>query len=112
LGSRHSEDYVDPTRVTVVTASDPPERTMDFVLAIVVFGVFFLGAVFAYQAFVGREINPDRTHALRGLLGDKLYVDPDQPGISHPPERHRRRLFLIGFGLMVLAVVIGIVVLD
>jgi hypothetical protein len=46
------------------------------------------------------------------LLGDKLYVDPDQPGISHPPERHRLRLFLIGLGLMVLAVVIGIVVLD
>ena len=53
---------------------------MDFVLVIVVFGVFFLGAVFAYQAFVGKEINPDRTHALRGLHGDKLYVDPDQPG--------------------------------
>jgi hypothetical protein len=36
------------------------------VLAIVVFGVFFLGAVFAYQAFVGKEINPHRTHALKG----------------------------------------------
>jgi hypothetical protein len=76
---------------------------VDFVLVIVVFGVFFLGVVLAFQAFVGKEINP----AGQWL---RMPIDLDQPGISHPRERHRLRLFLIGLGLMVLAVVIGIVV--
>jgi hypothetical protein len=36
--------------------------------------------------------------------------DLERPGISHPPERHPLRLFLIGVGLMVLAVVLGLIV--
>jgi hypothetical protein len=76
---------------------------MDFVVFIVVFGVFGLGLVFAIQAFVGKEINP-------GGRAWAFPVDPNQPGVYHPPERHRVRLFLIGLGLMLLAVVFGIVV--
>jgi hypothetical protein len=76
---------------------------MDFVLVVVVFGVFFLGVVFAFQAFVGKEINPEGQPFA-------MHIDLDRPGPSHPPERHRLRLFLIGLGLMVLAIVVGIAV--
>jgi hypothetical protein len=75
---------------------------VDVVLVAVVFGLFFLGFVFAFQAFVGKEINPEQWL--------RMPHDPDRPGIEHPPERHRVRLFLIGVALMVLAVVTGIVV--
>ena len=37
--------------------------------------------------------------------------DPEHPGMEHPPERHRLRLILIGLGLMVAAVLLGIIVL-
>jgi hypothetical protein len=75
---------------------------MDFASTIVVFGVFFLGLVLAFQGFVGKEINPDgQPFAMR--------LDLERPGISHPPERHRLRLFLIGSSLMVLAVVLGVI---
>jgi hypothetical protein len=78
---------------------------MDFVWVAVVFGLFILGLVFAFQGFVGKEINAEGQWL-------RMPIDLDQPGIEHPPERHRLRLFLIGLGLMVLAVLLGIVVLS
>ena len=77
---------------------------MDFVVVVVVFGVFGLGLVLAFQGFIGKEINAE---------GEPfgMPIDLDRPGMSHPPERHRLRLFVIGLGLMVLAVAIGIAAL-
>ena len=58
---------------------------MDFMLVVVVFGVFFLGVVFAFQAFVGKEINAEGPPFA-------MPIDLDWPGPSYPPERHRLRL--------------------
>jgi hypothetical protein len=74
---------------------------MDLVPVVVVFGLFFLGLVLAFQGFVGKEINPEGQPFAMPL-------DLEQPGISHPPERHRLRLFLVGLGLMLVAVVLGL----
>ena len=75
---------------------------MDFVIVAVVFGVFFLGVVLVFQAFVGGEIRSE------GAAFGKPY-DPEHPGMSHPPERHRWRLAAIGIGSIAGAVVLGIV---
>jgi hypothetical protein len=76
---------------------------MDFLKVVVVFGVFFVGGVLAFQAFVGKELPIERW-----MQGPP---DPDNPGVEHPPERHRLRLFLIGLGAMVAAVVLGLLIL-
>ena len=75
---------------------------MGFFRFLVVFAVFGLGLVFVFQAIVGKEINT-------GWL--RLPFDPDRPGMQHPPERHPVRLFLIGLGLMVAAVILGLMIL-
>jgi hypothetical protein len=41
--------------------------------------VFFLGAVFAFQGFVGKKINPEG----RPLA---MPIDLDRPGISRTPD--------------------------
>ncbi len=69
---------------------------------VVVMVVFFVGLVLAFQGFVGKEINPEGQPFA-------MPIDLESPGIAHPPERHRLRLFLIGLALMVFAVVLGIV---
>jgi hypothetical protein len=69
------------------------------VIVIVVMVVFFVGLVLAYQGFVGKEISPQGQPFA-------MPIDLERPGISHPPERHRLRLLLIGVGLMVLGVVL------
>jgi hypothetical protein len=77
---------------------------MELLEVAIVFGLFFGGLVLAFQGFVGKEINPDGTPFAMPL-------DLDNPGVEHPPERHRLRLFLSGLGLMVLAVAVGVVLL-
>jgi hypothetical protein len=77
---------------------------MYFVMACVVFGVFALGFVLAFQGIVGHELNFPAPGLLR-------MQDPEHPGMEHPPERHRLRLILTGLGLMVAAVLLGIIVL-
>jgi hypothetical protein len=73
---------------------------VDFIVVIGVFAVFFWGLVLAVQGFVGGE--PVNAEAF--LIGR---ADPDHSGIVHPPERHPVRLFLIGVGVMILAVLLG-----
>jgi hypothetical protein len=75
---------------------------VDFVVFVVVFAVFIAGLALAIQGFVGKEINPDGRPI-------SLALDPEQPGIAHPPERHPVRLFLIGVALIILAVGLGII---
>ena len=77
---------------------------MDFVVFSVVFALFFVGLTLAFQGFVGKEINP-------GGQPFTTLIDLDRPGIEHPPEPHPLRLMLIGLGLMVAAVVVGLIVL-
>jgi hypothetical protein len=76
--------------------------TMDFLVVSGVFVIFLVGLVLVFQGIVGKEINPEGTPF-------RWSIDPQHPGIEHPPERHRVRLVVIGAGLMVLAVGIGIV---
>ena len=68
----------------------------------VVMVLFFAGLVLAFQGFIGKEINPDGQPFA-------MPIDLEHPGIAHPPERHRLRLFLIGLALMASAIVLGIV---
>jgi hypothetical protein len=75
---------------------------MDFVLACVMFAVFALGGVLVFQGIVGKELNFTPNWWFK--------MDPEHPGMEHPPERHRVRLVLIGLGLMVAAVVFGMIV--
>ena len=75
---------------------------MDFVLACVMFGVFALGFVLVFQGIVGKELNFTPAWWFK--------PDPDHPGMEHPPEPHRLRLVLIGLGLMVVAVLFGMIV--
>ena len=76
---------------------------MDFVLACVMFGVFVLGFVLAFQGIIGKELNFPAPWLVQ-------VQDPDHPGMQHPPERHRLRLVLIGLGLMVAAILFGMIV--
>ena len=48
---------------------------MDVVKAIVVFGLFFLGLVLAFQGIVGKEIN---------LAWLRMPIDLEHPGMEHP----------------------------
>ena len=75
---------------------------MPFIVVIVVFALFFVGLVLAFQGFVGKEINPEGQWLA-------MPIDLDHPGIQHPRERHRIRLIVIGVTLMALAVLLGIV---
>ncbi len=77
---------------------------MDFVLGCVIFAVFGLGLVLAFQGIVGKEFN------LPAPFLGQMKPDPEHPGMHHPPERHRLRLVLIGVGLMVAAVLFGMMV--
>ena len=77
---------------------------MDFVVVSLVFALFFAGVVLAVQGLVGKEINPEGQPFA-------MPIKFDQPGMEHPPERHRGRLMLGGVGLMVLAVVLGLFVI-
>ena len=74
---------------------------MGFIVVIVLFALFFLGLVLAFQGFVGKEINAEGQPFA-------MPIDLDHPGVQHPRERHRLRLFLGGVGLMVIAVALGI----
>jgi hypothetical protein len=74
---------------------------MDFVVVIGVFGLFFLGLVLAFQAFVGKEVNAEGQPFA-------MVIDLEHPGITHPPERHRLRLFLVGLSLMLVAVALAL----
>ena len=76
---------------------------MYFVLACVMFAVLALGFVLVIQGIIGKEINFTPNWWFK--------MDPEHPGMEHPPERHRLRLILIGLGLMAAAVVFGIIVL-
>ena len=67
-------------------------------------GLAVVGMVLLVQGFIGKEINPDGQPFA-------MPMDPDDPGIVHPPERHRGRLMVIGAGLMALAVVLGLMLL-
>ena len=77
---------------------------MDSVLVIVLFGIFGLGLVLAFQGIVGKDIQTE------GALFGRPF-DLENPGISHPPERHPWRLVLIGLTLMTSAIGRGIIVL-
>jgi hypothetical protein len=72
---------------------------------VVVFVVFFVGAVVAFQGLIGKEISPS-AGPWRALP-----YDPEQPGMDHPPERHPKRLVLIGAAIMAAAVLLGLVVM-
>ena len=48
---------------------------MDVVKAIVVFGLFFLGLVLAFQGIVGKEID---------LAWLRMPIDLEHPGMEHP----------------------------
>ena len=78
---------------------------MYFVLACVMFAVFALGFVLVLQGIIGKEVNFTPNWWFRNPTG------LEHRGMEHPPERHRLRLILIGFGLMIAAVVFGIIVL-
>jgi hypothetical protein len=75
---------------------------MDFVIVVVISGLFSLGVVLMFQAFVGGEIRSE------GAAFGQPH-DLEHPGISHPPERHRWRLASIGLGLIAIAITLGIV---
>lgn len=77
---------------------------MEFVVFVVVFGVFFLGLTLALQAIIGKEIG------LPVGWGEWVCGIDDVPQVQYPRMRKRLRVVLIGLGWMVLAVVIGIVV--
>ena len=77
---------------------------MDFVAACVIFLLFGLGVVFVFMAIVGGEIRSE------GAAFGRPF-DLENPGMQHPPERHRGRLAPGGLGCMVGAIVLGLVVL-
>lgn len=77
---------------------------MDFVLVMVIFGIFGLGVVLAFQGIVGKDIQTE------GALFGRPF-DLENPGMSHPPEPHPWRLVLIGLALMSCAIGLGIVLL-
>ena len=77
---------------------------MDFVLVMVVFGLFGPGFVLLFQGIVGKEIRSE------GVIFGRPF-DFDNPGMSHPPERHPWRLVLIGLALMASAIGLGLIVL-
>ena len=77
---------------------------MDLVIVAVVFGLFFLGVVLIFQAFVGGEIRSE------GAAFGKPH-DLEHPGMVHPPERHPWRLGFIGLGLIAIAIALGILVM-
>jgi hypothetical protein len=77
---------------------------VDFVIVVGLFALFVLGLVFAIQGFVRKEIYPEG-QPFAGL------ADFDRPGVVHAPERHPVRLFLLGVGLMVVAVALGLLLL-
>ena len=77
---------------------------MDFVLVMLIFGIFGLGFVLLFQGIVGKEIRSE------GVIFGRPF-DLENPGMSHPPERHPWRLILIGLGLMTSSIALGILVL-
>ena len=77
---------------------------MDFVLVMVVFGLFGLGFVLLFQGIVGKEVRSE------GVIFGRPF-DLDNPGMSHPPERHPWRLVLTGLALMASAIGLGLIVL-
>jgi hypothetical protein len=77
---------------------------MYFVKAVVVFFVFFFGMGLAGQGIIGKQLQPFQPFF-------RMPIDPEHPGVEHPPERHRLRLVLIGPGLMMTAVKLGILIL-
>jgi hypothetical protein len=77
---------------------------MDFVIVAAVFGLFFLGVVLMFQAFVGGEIRSE------GAAFGQPH-DLEHPGMSHPPERHRWRLAAVGLGLIAAAIALGVVLM-
>jgi hypothetical protein len=85
------------TSVAKPRPADDPKGAMDFVLGCVIFVVFGLGFVLAFRGIVGNELEVSPRRLSK--------PDPDNPGIKHPPERHRLRLILIG--LMIAAILFG-----
>ena len=77
---------------------------MDFVLVMLIFGIFGLGLVLVFQGVVGKDIQAE------GALFGRPF-DLENPGMAHPPERHPWRLVLIGLALMTSAVGLGIILL-
>jgi hypothetical protein len=75
---------------------------MDFIIVVVVFGVFFLGLVLLVQGFVRKD--PVSRLDLDPYL--RRFAQRTQ-GLP-PPERHPIRLMLIGAGLIGLSVVLAI----
>jgi hypothetical protein len=62
------------------------------ILAVVAMITFGVGLVLAAQAVIGKEISSE------GAAFSRHTLDAQGPGISHPPDKHRLRLFLIGLG--------------
>jgi hypothetical protein len=73
---------------------------MDFIVFAAALGLFVLGGILIFQGFLGKEPTSrlDLDPYLRRFDG-KVDNTP-------PPERHRFRLMLIGFALVVLSVVL------
>ena len=77
---------------------------MDFVIVSALFILFMLGCVLMFQALVGHEIRSE------GAAFGRPF-DPEHPGPSHPPEKHPWRLAGVGFALVVIVIVLGVVLL-
>ena len=77
---------------------------MDFVIVSLMFGLLLFGLVFVVQGIIGGE--PSFNHQHLPVTGQILETQ-----VVHPPERHRVRLILIGSGIMISAVVVGVLFL-
>jgi hypothetical protein len=75
---------------------------LNVVLVVAAIIVFLAGFVLACQGIIGKEIRSE------GAVFGRLY-HADSHGPVHPPDQHRLRLFIIGAGLMVLAVVLVLI---
>ena len=82
---------------------------VDFVMTSILFLLFMLGMVVAYQGVVGHD--PDVFGAVWGPPS-KARWDPYQPGPRHPHDRHGLLRVAIGVVIMAVAATTSIVLLG
>ena len=84
---------------------------MNMIVFAVMIATFFVGLLLAFRGIIGKEpqirVGPRPGQDIYGLPAEGF----GKGGVVHPPERHSLRLALIGFALMILAVVFGILFL-